>query len=151
MAIPVYAQERRPEFIFRGDWTEEVKAIIGPLLEEYAYILPPWVRQVYVRCGDLENSTAAQTRVQYKHRWTAIKFDIAAVLQQRDRERRRIVVHEFVHALLDPMAGFVSSITKFYVGDTAEKFLDEEWEERLEMATEDITWALLGYGKEPPE
>lgn len=86
----------------RATWAgvpQEIKDTAGPLLDKYAYLLPPWVRLLSVTYrADLEAFAEIESVTQYQR--VNLTFG-GQFLEAEDREW--VVVHELVHTLLAPL------------------------------------------------
>ena len=84
----------------------DVAAILEPLLDRYAKLIPPWCQRVFVRFDDSDSSgnntsELATTYTSKTYRWATIRFH-GAFLSDSEQERRVDVVHEILHISLSP-------------------------------------------------
>lgn len=132
------------------DVPPEVHSVVQPLLDLWAALIAPtWVHEVFVAWNDndrQEDVAEVQTDVPYH----LIRISLGAqFLTQPDDDREKTILHELVHAQLAPISdrGF-AILNQLAPGDGHDvpPLLQDavnDWKDRIESVTCDITLALL--------
>lgn len=122
--------------VWDADFPVEVRFLLGELGLEHlaATLLPRWVEEVRIRWyPDLE--AVAECTVQEDYRGLVLRFS-PKVLEQPDR--RRLIVHELMHAYNVPIAVTLRNALKHVEGKAAQDVLDELVTKKVEESTCDL-------------
>ena len=84
----------------------DVRAILEPYLDRYAWLIPAWCYRVFVRFEECEASgndttDVASTVINKTYRWASIRFH-GGFLTDTEFERRMDTIHELLHISLTP-------------------------------------------------
>lgn len=140
-------------------WTEtpsEVRNPLETLLEEWGFLIPPWVQSLGVRyfATRLENGEAnfhATAAMDAEPEYRQARLLIYGEwLVQSAADRERDIVHEMLHLALAPMVlEHQDVIERLFEDGSAPKFqayMEEQWRQVYEGAVQDLRNALIHVG-----
>lgn len=123
---------------------KEVKAVVEPLLEQYEYLFPSWIRALSVRYGEgsVKGSVAEiLAEVPYLQ---AKLYITRQFLDDNDRNRERTIVHELLHLSLAPLQDWVDNLMEMYVNEEdIEAVRKQFYEQPVEQAVQNLMYAVV--------
>lgn len=132
-----------------GFMPAETRNAFRPILTQYLWLLPSWMRLLHVgyrhahENGD--EQSLASCSVQPEYRQGAILV-YAPWMSSNARERRQTVIHEMLHVPLGPMVKEQEeALDRLVPEDEAPKFRDtlkEQWRQRFEGSVQDLTFSI---------
>lgn len=125
----------------------EVREVVEPLIEQYEYLLPSWLRSLSISYGDskVEGSVAEiltdTAYLQAKLKLTKNFLDDTVL------NRERTIVHELLHVTITPVQDWMRYIVQQYVVEQdVEQILKHFDEQIIESVVQNLMYSLL-----PPE
>ncbi len=128
------------EIMFRGDWPDDVRGIVNPVLQDWIHLIPGWVRILYVRFESDGGKTTASIHMSYENRWATLKVR-PDWLEDTPKERARDLVHEIAHLHTQPMNVVFMDVIQG-LDKQFKDFAYERWKEAWEGTVEDLAWAF---------
>lgn len=119
---------------------DEVRQATEPLLDPLTSWLPAWVHELIVR-WDPDGPDVAYASSDPGARRATVTI-APRFLQYDEGDRVDVLRHEFVHFLLHPLTSWTKRLVGSHMPDELQEWMLEEWQERLEGVTCDITRLL---------
>ncbi|HEY4699383.1 MAG TPA: hypothetical protein VIH27_03325 [Nitrososphaerales archaeon] len=131
-----------------GFFPPEVRNVVRPILLNYLWLVPPWIRVLHLGYGvsKTDNYWAEGSSETNEHyRWTNITI-FGHWLDSNESNRRLSIIHELLHISLAPMAEeHVQVINRLFEDGEAPKFratLNENWKRVMESAVQDLAFSI---------
>jgi hypothetical protein len=135
------------EFYILPEMPVEVAEAVLPQLEAWAHLLPTWCHQVVLRWDPDNRADNFSVSTAQEYRWIKVTAS-PGFLAASPTERSDSVIHEFVHALLDPVMEILDRLAED-APKGLQKYLKEERRRSLEATVCDITRSLsIAQGRE---
>jgi hypothetical protein len=136
------------KFIYSETIPAEILPVVKEKFEKYEYLVPGWAKEVRIYWkpeGSSEKLTSADTIGDFAYRFGIINI-CPGFLSEVDSDREDTVIHELIHVLTAPLVNFYGQLLHYLdlteSGKTKE-FVDEQFSEKLEGMTVDLTTAFL--------
>lgn len=125
------------------DMEPPVSAILRGEIESLARLIPTWCVDLRVRMVSLDDNTIGLASVSDEYRSALIEFDPYVLTLDR-AQRLRIIAHELVHVILQPLAGEAKRLADRMDGDGPQNSPTRTNVRRaVEMVTCDLERAFL--------
>ncbi len=120
----------------------EIKKAAEPFFEEFAELIPIWVKYLYVDYERAEGVAHSNTKEEYRN--SCITFE-AAFLDQPVWKRREDVLHEIMHTATNPMYNQMFDLKDVAVKAHPEMadYLAEQIRHSVERTVVDLTECVL--------
>ena len=134
------------EVAWSKDMPREVRAVAEPLVEDALRYLPSWVQHLSVRygIGEGEDGVVAVVEAEYPYRQVKVRLT-PHFLTDSPRNRKRAIVHEFMHSPIAPIRAWVIRTLQTLTeeDDALRQSLFNEYHDLEEGAVQDLTFAIL--------
>lgn len=127
----------------RIEWAlrDDQRLHLEPIITAWLWVIPPWIR--LLKIGETsDGETFARSKVLPEYGDFALQFG-DAFWGQSPYDRVRTVVHELVHAPVQPIVDFGRRVKDNLVPEDHRPFFDGEWENAFETSVTSIADALM--------
>ena len=133
-----------PEIKWFGDWPEEVKGAVEPVLAPLLWLCPLWCQQLsmHYRSTDAEGNTmTCSTHFDYRYACLTV---YPGFMDGSLEKRHEDVVHELLHTFISPLVDYARATFTTLMPDAPQfhSTVMEQLRERLEGAVCDLAFLL---------
>lgn len=136
------------------EWGEDIppeyRDAVGPLLYEFAWLVPPWCRLIRVmNAVAAQNEETATMDLREEYRFARLTLT-PWFLEGDPSTRRRVVVHELLHVFIAPMAEVLFGLLEQTENEPLRGIVRNQWHKAMESGIQDLAYAITGR-EEPGE
>jgi hypothetical protein len=131
------------KFIYSDNIPKEVLPLIKEKLAPFEDFLPGWVTELRVY-WDLKPTVSGTSTGDLAYRNGYITF-YPPFLDEKPDEQLNTALHEVIHIIISPLVNFYQQLFNCIpdVDEKIKNFIDQEFDEKLEGITVDLTTVLL--------